>query len=139
MAEAWINSHRESFERGKALHYAIVLSQRDCLCGAIGLRIDIANIHAELGYWIGKPFWGRGYCTEAAQTLIRYGFTVLKLNRIYATHFVKNPASGRVMQKVGMAHEGCLRQHIWKWGKFEDVEQYGLLNSEWQARRFGRE
>ncbi|MDY6781550.1 MAG: GNAT family N-acetyltransferase [Cyanobacteriota bacterium] len=138
MAEAWIRSHSDSFERGKGLNYAVVLRDRQWLCGAIGFGINIANINAELGYWIGKPFWGQGYCTEAAQILLRYGFTSLKLHRIHASHFVKNPASGRVMQKIGMTYEGCLRQHVWKWGQFEDVEQYGILSSEWQSRRFGQ-
>lgn len=136
LAETWIRSHPEAFKTGKGVNFAIVLRDRDRLCGAIGLGIDIANINAELGYWIGKPFWGRGYCTEAARTAIRYGFAVLKLNRIHATHFAKNPASGRVMQKIGMHYEGYRRQHIWKWGQFEDVEQYGILKTDWQSMRF---
>ena len=53
------------------------------------------------------------------------------LNRIYAHHFVRNPASGRVMQKLGMTHEGRLRQHVRKWDAFEDLELYGILKSQW--------
>jgi ribosomal-protein-alanine N-acetyltransferase len=56
----------------------------------------------------------------------------LELNRIFAHHFTRNPASGRVMQKLGMKHEGCLRQHFEKWDAFEDMEIYGILKSEWQ-------
>ncbi len=58
----------------------------------------------------------RGYCTEAAEAVVWYGFEVLGLNRIYACHFKRNPASGRVVRKIGMTHEGCLRQHVKKWG-----------------------
>lgn len=136
LAEAWIDSHPQAFKEGKAVHFAIVARETQQLCGAVGLGLDIVSINAELGYWIGKPFWGQGYCTEAAKAAVRYGFAALKLHRIYANHFTRNPASGRVMQKLGMMHEGCLRQHTWKWGNFEDVEQYGLLKAEWQSMRF---
>jgi len=52
------------------------------------------------------------------------------LNRVHARHFKSNPASGRVMQKVGMKYEGCLRQHFKKWGNYEDSEMYGILREE---------
>jgi RimJ/RimL family protein N-acetyltransferase len=131
MAEEWIKAHPKAFEEGISINFAVVLRKDEKLCGAIGLGIDKKNSNAELGYWIGKPYWGRGYCTEAAKAILKYGFEVIGLNRIYATHFPHNPASGRVMQKIGMRYEGCLRQHIHKWGKFEDVWQYGILKSEW--------
>ena len=54
--------------------------------------------------------------------------TKLALNRIHAHHFSRNPASGRVLEKIGMRHEGCLRQHIRRWGRFEDIECYGIVN-----------
>ncbi|MBU2608357.1 MAG: GNAT family N-acetyltransferase, partial [Chloroflexi bacterium] len=60
-----------------------------------------------------------------------YGFEVLGLNRIHARHFTRNPASGRVMQKIGMTHEGSLRQHIKKWGQLEGLEVCGILRSEY--------
>lgn len=53
------------------------------------------------------------------------------LHRIHAAHFPCNPASGRVMQKIGMTYEGCRRQHVRKWGQFEDTVQYGILKSDW--------
>jgi ribosomal-protein-alanine N-acetyltransferase len=59
--------------------------------------------------------------------VLRYGFEEIGLNRIYAMHLSRNPASGRVMEKVGMLHEGCRRQHFQKWGIFEDVEFYGII------------
>ena len=84
---------------------------------------------AEIGYWIGKPHWGKGYCTEAVTALVQYGFDSLGFERIFATHFRKNPASGRVMQKAGMKFEGRLRHHVKKWGEFYDLEVYSLLRS----------
>ncbi len=53
------------------------------------------------------------------------------LNRIYAHHFLRNPASGRVLQKLGMSHEGLLRQHVRKWDAFEDLELYAVLKEQW--------
>ncbi|WP_228055409.1 GNAT family N-acetyltransferase [Lusitaniella coriacea] len=138
VAEVWIEQNAVSFQEGKSLAFAIVERQSSRLCGAIGFGISIVNVHAELGYWIGKPYWGQGYCTEAARTILEYGFATLGLNRICSNHFARNPASGRVMEKIGMTYEGCLRQHFWKWGKFEDLKQYGILNREWQMQQENR-
>ena len=62
-----------------------------------------------------------------------YAFETLGLNRVYAAHFKRNPASGRIMQKIGMTHEGSLRQHVRKWGNYEDMEYYGILKSEYRS------
>lgn len=132
MAEKWIKTHHSGFREGSEVIFAIVPSKTDILCGAIGLRIAPENFRAEIGYWFGKPYWGKGYCTEAAQEILRYAFKDLGLHRIHSSHFSRNCASGRVMQKIGMTHEGCFRQHILKWDKFEDLEQYGILKSDWQ-------
>ena len=67
--------------------------------------------------------------------MVRYGFDVLGLNRLYAAYFKRNPASGRVMQKLGMRYEGCMREHIKKWGVFEDRELYGLLSRDYLAQK----
>lgn len=135
MAEEWIGTNRERFDRGELVNFAIVHRQEGSLLGAVGLTIDKRSERAELGYWIGKPYWNQGYCTEAAQAVLRYGFEVLGLNRIHATHFTRNPASGRVMQRIGMKHEGCLRQDFKKWDQFEDMEAYGILRSEYAGSK----
>ena len=132
MAEKWIKTHSSGFREGSEVIFAVVLRKIDILCGAVGLGIDQENYRAEIGYWIGKPYWGKGYCTEAAREVLRYAFEDLGLHRIHSRHFSRNPASGRVMQKIGMTYEGCHRQHILKWGKFEDLEQYGILKSDWE-------
>jgi ribosomal-protein-alanine N-acetyltransferase len=102
------------------------------LVGAVGLHPDMAHKRAELGYWIGVPYWGNGYATEAARAVVAYGFGELDLNRIYASHFEGNNASARVLQKIGMRHEGCQRGHILKWGRFLDSQLYGMLRPEWR-------
>jgi ribosomal-protein-alanine N-acetyltransferase len=133
MAESWISKHSEAFAKEEGLTLAIVNKPDGVLVGAISL-MGIAKGHqAELGYWIGKPYWHQGYCTEAAQALVLCAFTKLGLLRVYASHFSRNPASGRIMQKLGMQHEGTRRQHIRKWDKLEDLELYGILKDEWEA------
>ena len=102
--------------------------------GGIGMRIEEQHRHAELGYWLGVPYWSQGYATEAGREMIRYGFEELDLHRIFATHFAHNPASGNILRKLGMRHEGCQREHLLKWGQFVDSEIYGLLRHEWEAR-----
>ncbi|MDD5402115.1 MAG: GNAT family N-acetyltransferase [Dehalococcoidales bacterium] len=134
MAVDWIKSHRESFAAGKGVIFAITDRQDGNLIGAIGLMIDAGNEKAELGYWIGRQYWSEGYATEAGKAVMEYGFTSLGLNRIFARHFSRNPASGRVMQKLGMKYEGCLRGDVKKNGNFEDLELYGLLKADYDNR-----
>lgn len=130
LAEKWISNHRDWFEQNEQAIFAVTLRTDGLLIGAVGLRIDREDDRAELGYWLGRPYWGHGYCTEAVQSLIAFGFGPLALNRIEAHHFVRNPASGRVMQKVGMTREGRLRQFAKKWDAYEDVDLYAILRSD---------
>ena len=131
-AESWISAHQKTWELGSGLTLAITMKDTGQLIGAIGLTINKDHHRAEMGYWVAVPFWGKGFCTEAARAMLGHGFSELKLNRIYATHLTRNPASGKVMQKIGMKYEGCLRQHVKKWNKFEDLAYYGMLRSEYQ-------
>lgn len=131
MAEAWISGQQSKFENGELSAFAITLKPNGELVGAISLRIDPPMSRANLGYWIGKPYWNAGYCTEAALRLVRFAFEELKLHRLHAEHLDRNPASGRVLQKIGMLKEGIAREHTTKWGKFEDLVLYGLLRAEW--------
>ena len=133
MAEEWIGTHQERFEKGEGVIFAITLRDEKTLIGAIGIEINQLHGRAELGYWIGRPYWNNGYCTEAAEEVVRFGFNEYKLVRIHATHFSSNRASGRVMNKIGMKHEGKLRRHIKKWGRFEDLEIYGILKDEYKG------
>lgn len=132
MAEAWIGSHQETFDKGDGITFAVERKAEEQLVGAIALTINQAHHYGEIGYWIGKPFWSQGYATEAARELLRYAFDELGLNRVQARHMTKNPASGRVMQKIGMQYEGVLRQSVYRWEKFEDVAMYSILRDEYQ-------
>jgi RimJ/RimL family protein N-acetyltransferase len=130
-ARDFIGSRHSASEAGEPeTSFAITLRSDGQLCGGIGLRVDGAHHHAELGYWLGVPFWGKGYATEAARAVIDYGFDTLALHRIYASHFAHNLASGGVLRKIGMKHEGRMRAHIRKWETFHDLECFGMLNSD---------
>jgi ribosomal-protein-alanine N-acetyltransferase len=135
MAEAWIAANREKFESGNLSTFAILRKDTRKLIGAIGLVIDGQFQRAELGYWIARAHWNQGYCTEAGQAILGYGFTKLFLHRIFASHFRRNPASGRVLQKLGMKYEGRAREHVKKWEVFEDLELYGIIKDQWERSR----
>jgi RimJ/RimL family protein N-acetyltransferase len=130
----WIATHLQAWKDRNTVTYAIVDQATDELRGAIGIMLALPHHRGELGYWVGVPFWNRGYCTEAAQALMSFGFDVLGLHRLEARHFTRNPASGRVMQKLGMTLEGIHREAFYRWDKFEDVAMYALLRDEWAAR-----
>jgi RimJ/RimL family protein N-acetyltransferase len=108
--------------------------QSEKLVGAVGLTITKRFSRAELGYWVGKPFWGKGFATEASRAVLKYGFEGLQLNKIYATHMTRNPASGKVMQKIGMDQEGLLKQHALKWDQYLDLAAYGILSTTWRQQ-----
>jgi RimJ/RimL family protein N-acetyltransferase len=135
MAREWIATHAGALKKDEGVNLAVVLREPDQLIGAIGLRLETGHARAEMGYWIGKPYWGQGYGTEAARAVLAYGFDVLKLNRIYAHCLVRNPPSARILRKIGMSPEGRLRQHVRKWGTFEDIDQFGILREDYRAMR----
>ena len=126
----WIEKHPQTWLDGKSAVFAICELESGDLMGAIGLEIDRDHHHAELGYWLGRQFWNRGICTEAAAAVLKFGLKQLGLNKVHAHYLLRNPASGRILEKIGMKKEGVLRKHIRKWGVFEDIGLYGLLASE---------
>ena len=130
MAEEWISTHKAGFEKEILVNFAIVLKNSKELVGAIGLTLEKGHARAELGYWIGKPYWNQGYASEAGKSVVKYGFETLDLNRIHAFHFKRNTPSGKVLRNIGMSHEGCRRKHVRKWDAYEDVEMYGVLRED---------
>lgn len=136
-AEEWITTHSLACELGQVATFAVLLRQEQALVGTVGIRFDLRSDSAEMGYWMGRAFWGRGYCTEAAHAVLVYAFDDLDLNRVHASHLLRNPASGRVMQKLGMSREGVRREQVKRWGKYEDLVDYGVLQREWREQNGG--
>src|SRR5690625_6681444 len=103
---------------GKSVTYAIVKKRTNQLIGIIGINLTPTHKRGKLGYWIGKPYWSEGYGTEATNAIVTLGFETLYLHNIFARAITTNPGSWRIMEKVGMTHEGTLKQHETRWGQF---------------------
>lgn len=129
-AEEWIQTHAPGFAARTQATFALAPRGGEVILGCVGLVIDADNAAAELGYWVGESCWGQGYATEGGRAVLDFAFGLLALHRIHAAHLVRNPASGRVMQKLGMTFEGIHRHAVRKWGVFEDVAHYGILRTD---------
>jgi RimJ/RimL family protein N-acetyltransferase len=133
MARGWIATHEPTYHGGKEAVFAITLKNAGKLIGAISLMdISKTSNHARIGFWIGVPYSNKGFWTEAGKAVLEYGFVERGLNRIYTGYMSSNLASGRVLGKLGMVHEGTQRQHTKKLGEYEDLVLVGLLRSEWE-------
>ncbi|XEC96733.1 GNAT family N-acetyltransferase [Paenibacillus tarimensis] len=130
-AEKWIEATRQSAEKGDNYAFAMIRKEDEALVGNMSLGVSKNHKRAELAYWVGQPFWGKGYATEAARRIVRFGFEELNINRIHAAAMTKNPASYKVMSKIGMKYEGTFPQHILKWGSYEDLVFYGMVRSDY--------
>lgn len=135
MADTWIAQNQKQSLRGQAYTFVVTRREAGDLAGAIGLKRDLDHDRAELGYWIGRPYWRRGYATEAAAAILTFGFTELACHRLTAQCYVGNTASRRVLEHVGMTYEGTRRDHIKKPDGFRDIELFGILRTDWEALR----
>jgi len=108
-------------------HFAIAAA--DEVIGTIGLTLqsDVHRRSAELGYWLGEPWWGRGIATLAVRAVTPWAFERFDLLRIFATVFSNNPASARVLEKAGYELEGTLRRAVVKDGRILDQRMYASV------------
>jgi [ribosomal protein S5]-alanine N-acetyltransferase len=130
VAEEWIAIQPEQIKKGIEYPLTIVLKDIKEVIGTITIRIDKSNNKGELGYWIGKEYWGNGFATEAVNKVIDFGFNQLNLNKIWASAISTNRASTIVLEKVGLQKEGTLRQNRLLNEKYENIDVYGLLREE---------
>lgn len=121
--------------KDKKTHYSLGIIEREEkeLIGVISLRkIDFKNRRAEIGYWIGKDHWRQGYGSEALDTILKYAFNDLKLNKIYAQVIAPNKPSYKLLEKKGFKREGIFKKQEKKGNKFLDVYAYGLLKEDYK-------
>jgi ribosomal-protein-alanine N-acetyltransferase len=107
------------------------------IAGGIGYtpRTDVERIGAEVGYWLGREFWGRGIATAALRLLTARAFAAQpELRRLFAVPFAANGASARVLEKAGYVREGTLRQSVIKDGRVQDQYMYAILRDEHDRR-----
>jgi RimJ/RimL family protein N-acetyltransferase len=129
-AEEWIEHTHSAFRKGEICTLALVRKADQALIGCVSLRISRGGREAELGYWVGRPYRGQGYCTEAAREAVRYGFGALDLDHIHAAAMKSNPASWKVMRKIGMKPEEREPRHIIKSGVTVELVHYGIGRSD---------
>ena len=132
-AEEFVGKARDQWRHDEAYVFAIIEKASDCFVGCMGIHPLPAHHRAEVGYWIGVPYWGRGLATAALRLIIQFGFEKLQLNRIAAGHFPHNPASGRVMQKAKMRYEGLLRGALFHHDEYKDEARYAILRQDFDA------
>jgi len=127
-AEAFIAAQAAAWRDDGPVTWAI--TREGALIGCIGLQL-VARAHGRvsLGYWIAHEEWNRGYATEAARPVVAWAFAE-GWHRVEATHLTRNPASGRVMQKLGMRYEGRMRDYFHRFDVWENVELYAILAGE---------
>lgn len=104
--------------------------------GMIGAfpQTDVNKYTAEIGYWLGEPYWGKGVMTEAIRLKCKQVFETTEINRIFAAVFGFNKASAKTLEKNGFQFEGVAREAVFKDGEFYDELRYGLLKKEFVAR-----
>jgi [ribosomal protein S5]-alanine N-acetyltransferase len=113
-------------------YLAVTDSTTDALIGFV--RIGLSGVRAaKLGYAIAADHWGHGYATDAAQTMITFGFATLGLHRITAAIGPDNAPSITVVKKLGFTREGRLRDHVFTNGAWRDSELYSILVHEWNV------
>lgn len=115
----------QGFKAGTRYVFAIILKEKNELIGEVGLHLDNRDKLAQLGYWIGEPFWGRGLATEAVAAAIKFAFEKLGLNLVFATCHVDNPASGKVLLNNGMIEKSMNG----------NVIQYAMERQEYELQR----
>lgn len=131
-AERYIARQLDASAAGQSLTFGIERTSSKGICGILEIReIEQEHAQAELSFWIAAELWRQGYMSEALKPVIAFGFTHLSLNRFYAYHMLRNPGSGKVLQKNGFVQEGVLRQRVRKWGVFEDVALWAILRQDW--------
>lgn len=134
-AEFYVEQMLASYRAGKPTPWAVIHKESRRMIGTAGfIRWQPVHERAEIGYAIGRNWWGKGYASESSRAVVAFGFKTLHCNRIEAMCDVHNTASARVMEKIGMRYEGVLRQYLYAQGSYHDVKIYAILHSEWGGK-----
>lgn len=117
------------YVRGQNPPHDFAIATRMSLIGGIGVQVqeDVHRYSAELGYWLGQPFWGRGIATRAVAAMTEFAFASFPIVRVYANVFEGNHASARVLEKAGFVFEGRLRKSVFKDGVLLDQLVYAVV------------
>jgi RimJ/RimL family protein N-acetyltransferase len=136
-----IENETDWFERQRkredSIVFAILTLAENRLIGNCGLHsIDLKNRSAIFGIFVGdKEYWGKGYGTDAARTLLRYAFEQVGLNRVELDVYAFNARAIRSYEKAGFRREGAHRQGLYRNGAFHDIVLMGILREEWEKSK----
>ncbi|MBU8934800.1 MAG: GNAT family N-acetyltransferase [candidate division Zixibacteria bacterium] len=135
-ALVWIRFTHSLVRKGRSYPFGIEDNQSGEIVGMIDL-VAINDFHkiAELGYWLGRRYWRRGYTSEAVQLILRFGFRQLRLRRIYAHTFDRNQASYALLKKAGFIYEGTERKSRRKGNRWLDLHLLSILREEFKIRK----
>lgn len=115
---------------------AVVLKSEDLLIGNCGVRMDkINDVEANIGYELDPKYWNSGYATEAARTVVDFGFGHFGVHRIWASLVADNLGSAHVLEKLGMGLEGRFREKAYFKGRWWDTLVYAILADEWKTHK----
>ncbi|WP_438868462.1 GNAT family N-acetyltransferase [Pseudomonas sp. L1(2025)] len=132
IAQSFIAGAAEKYRTGELLNLGMHVRETGELIGMISLRVSARHHAGHLGYWVGAHARNRGYAAEAASAVMDFGFTELGLQRVGSQCFGRNKESARVMQKIGLRYEGCLRQAFLKNGVYEDLLGFATVREDWE-------
>ncbi len=136
-ARSFIRKSQIAARKGKWYAYGIEKKSSPEIIGIIGIHgVNKKNKRADLGYWLGKKFWGGGMVSEAVELVVKACFLNLKLNRITSCVLPGNPASTKILKKNGFIEEGILRKQIFKGNRWQDIYLYGLLREDFKKKKF---
>lgn len=122
----------EGNHNGSMWKWGLALRENNRLIGTTTLfHLNLDNGRAEIGYALGRPYWGNGYMNEALTALIVHAFDVVKLRRLEADVDPRNTPSIRTLERLGFQREGFLRERWHVEGEIQDALFYGLLQREW--------
>ncbi|MDN4492735.1 GNAT family N-acetyltransferase [Ureibacillus aquaedulcis] len=129
-ALSWMKNHIDNYHSNTSYEFAITDRESGELYGAVALSNNVNLGQGELAYWVGEAYWGNGYATEAARAMVQFAFDEKNYHKVFARYFGSNPASGKVMEKIGMKKEGILIDHVKKDERYEDMVYYGIVNQQ---------
>ncbi|MBD3404382.1 GNAT family N-acetyltransferase [candidate division GN15 bacterium] len=134
-AQQWVKQTHSLARRKRMYAFGIEHKESRQVIGMVGLHhIDRANRLCELGYWIGRTYWRRGYTSEAIRLILPFAFDYLRMQRVQARVFHPNTASGKLLEKLGFTYEGCWRRAEYVHGRWFDVRWYAILKKEFSRR-----
>ncbi|KRP60613.1 GNAT family N-acetyltransferase [Pseudomonas orientalis] len=131
-AQDFIAGIADKYRTGELLNLGMHVHDTDEFVGMVSLRMNARHRYGHLGGWVAAHCRNRGYAAEAASAVMDFGFDELGLQRVGSQCFGRNKESARVMEKIGLRYEGCMRQAFLKNGVYEDLLGFAIVRDDWE-------